>query len=274
MKISKPVLILSSAGLGLTLVYSGPGTNCTPTKAQLILRQRIAELSTSESLPSKDQLLADVKRLQQEGKISDQQFETFKKNINEQYIAPVGTANPEAEAKAQKNLDQKIAELNAAQPAVIAPANLEVQAKAEQALHQKINEPQTAAPAHPETGTVAQQVLNQKIAELRTEEKSNVVPEKAVATLTPELEAKARELLRLKIAEGRKADLLQPQPDNEAQAKALAVLHEREAEIRAGITSDTPGTTRILRLKIAESKGIITPEEAARMAAAPVAHNA
>src|ERR1041384_702878 len=118
MKISKLVLILACAGLGLTLVYSGPGTNCTPTKAQLILRQKIVELSTAESLPSKDQLLADVDRLHQEGKISDQQFETFKKNINEQYIAPAGTANPEGQAKAQRLLEQKIAELNAAQPAV------------------------------------------------------------------------------------------------------------------------------------------------------------
>ena|ERR1041385_7977961 len=156
MKISKLVLILASAGLGLTLVYSGPGTNCTPTKAQLILRQRIAELSTAESLPGKDQILADVERLHQEGKISDQQFETFKKNISEQYVAPVGTPNPEAQAKAQRLLEQKIAELNAAQPALAAPANPEVQAKAQQALEQKLNEPQASAPVHPETGTVAQ----------------------------------------------------------------------------------------------------------------------
>src|SRR5258706_1468139 len=116
MKILKLVLILFSAGLGLTLVYSGPGTNCTPTKAQLILRQRLAELSTAESLPGKDQLLADVERLHQEGKISDQQFEAFKKNISEQYVAPAGTANPEAQAKAQRLLDQKMPELIAAQP--------------------------------------------------------------------------------------------------------------------------------------------------------------
>src|SRR5204862_6351319 len=133
MKISKPVLILSSAGLGLTLVYSGPGTNCTPTKAQLILRQRIAELSTAESLPSKDQLLADVERLHQEGKISDQQFETFKKNIREQYVAPEGTANPESQAGAKQLLERKIGELNTDQQAVLQPANPEVQAKAEKA---------------------------------------------------------------------------------------------------------------------------------------------
>src|SRR5438876_786665 len=151
MKISKPVLILSSAGLGLTLVYCGPGTNCTPNKAQLILRQKLAEMDTAESLPSKDQLLADVERLHKEGKISGQQFETFKKNINEQYVAP-------------------------------------------------------AIPTEPE-----------------------------------------------------------------AQVKALAILHQHDTELKAGITSDTPEMTRVLRLKVAESQGIITPEEAANAAGAQAA---
>src|SRR5438132_10243803 len=81
MKISRPSLILSSVGLGLTLVYCEHGANCTRTKAQQILRQKIAELNNTGALPGKDQLLADLERLHNEGKISDQQFETFKKNI-------------------------------------------------------------------------------------------------------------------------------------------------------------------------------------------------
>ncbi len=87
--------------------------------------------------------------------------------------------------------------------------------------------------------------------------------------MTPEAEAKARELLRLKIAEARKADLTQPRPNPEAQAKALAVLHQSDAEVQAGVTPDTPEATRLLRLKIAESKGVISPQEAAKAAATP-----
>src|SRR5439155_7171098 len=96
----------------------------------------------------------------------------------------------------------------------------------------------------------------------------NLIPGTTGAMLTPELAAKARELLRLKIAEARKNDLVQPEPGSEAQARALAVLHQRDAELRAGITPDTPEQTRILRLKIAESKGILSPEEAAAASAA------
>ena len=108
--------------------------------------------------------------------------------------------------------------------------------------------------------------MRQKIAETRTEEKSNVVPERAAAALTPELEAKARELLRLKIAESRRGGRVEPETNTEVQAKALAVLHQRDTEFKAGINPDTPEMTRVLRLKIAESKGIITPEEAAHAA--------
>src|SRR6058998_1855155 len=194
MNISKPVLIFSCVALGLTLVYSQQATKDTPTEAQQILRRKIAELNNADALPSKDQLLADVERLHQEGKISDQQFETFKKNIREQYVAPEGTANPESQARTQQLLEQKIGELNAGQQAVLPPANPEVQAKAEKALEQNLNQSQAAPPPHPETGTVAEQVLHQRISQLRTEEKSNIVPEKAGATLTPEAEAKAREL--------------------------------------------------------------------------------
>src|SRR5256885_3652461 len=97
MKISKPVLILTSAGLGLMLVYCEQGAERTPSQAQQILRQKIAELNNANTLPSKDQLLTDLDRLHQEGKISDQQFETFKKNVNEQYVAPESGANPQAQ---------------------------------------------------------------------------------------------------------------------------------------------------------------------------------
>ena len=269
MKISKPAIILSAAGLGLTLVYSQQSTSDAPTKAQQILRQKLAELKAGESLPGKGELLADVERLHNEGKISDEQFAKFKKNINEQYSAAGGPADAEAQAKAQKILEQKLAELNAGATTVVPPSNPEIQAKAQKVFDEKMSRQKTVAPAHPETGTISEQILQQKLAQLRTEERTNIVPDKTTATLTPELEGKARELLRAQIAASRKGEFSSPQPNSEAQAKALAYLHQHEAEWKAGITPETPEQTRILRLKIAESKGIITPAEAAQAAAAP-----
>src|SRR6266496_1726464 len=128
MKISIPAIILSAAGLGLTLVYSQQPTSDTATPAQQILRQKLAELKSGESLPGKGQLLADVERLHNEGKISDEQFAKFKKNINEQYSSPGGPADAEAQAKAQKVLDQKLAELNAGKQTPAPPSNTQVQA--------------------------------------------------------------------------------------------------------------------------------------------------
>src|SRR5213592_382017 len=140
MKISKPVIILSAAGLGLTLVYSQQSTSDSQTKAQQILRQKLAELKAGESLPGKGELLADVERLHNEGKISDEQFTKFKKNINEQYSSPGGPADSETQAKAQKILEQKLAELNAGQPTVVPPSNPEIQAKALKVLEDKPKE--------------------------------------------------------------------------------------------------------------------------------------
>ena len=96
----------------------------------------------------------------------------------------------------------------------------------------------------------------------------------AGATLTPELEARARELMRLKIAGDRNSGSVQPQANPEAQAKAVAILNQSEAELRAGIRPDTAEQTRILRLKIAESRGTITPAEAAQAVAGPATQSA
>src|ERR1051325_4569929 len=111
MKISKLLTILFVAGLGLTLVYSQQSSDA-PTKAQQILRQKLADMKAGETLPGKSELLEDVERLHNEGKISDEQYAKFKKNINERY-GTGGPADSEAQAKAQKILDQKLAELNA-----------------------------------------------------------------------------------------------------------------------------------------------------------------
>src|ERR1043165_3321250 len=121
MKISKPAIILSVASLGLTFVYSQQSTSDAPTKAQQILRQKLSELKAGETLPSKGELLADVERLHNEGKISDEQFAKLKKNINEQYSAAGGPVDSDAQARAQKILEQKIAELNAGSTAAVPP---------------------------------------------------------------------------------------------------------------------------------------------------------
>ena len=147
-------------------------------------------------------------------------------------------------------------------------------AKAKQAAKQKVRDPQTGVRAQAETVTLGDQALHQKIAESRTEEKTNFVPEAAGATLTPELEARARELMRLKIAADRNSGSVQPQPNPEAQAKAVAILNQSETELKAGIRPDTAEQTRILRLKIAESRGTITPAEATQAIAGPVTQSA
>src|SRR6266496_527525 len=143
MKISKPAIMLSAAALGLTLVNIQQSTTHAQTNAQQIWRQKLAEIKTGESLPGKGELLADVERLHNEGKISDEQFARFKKNINEQYSSPGGPADSEAQAKAQKILEQKLAELNAGQPTVVPPSNTEIQAKAQKVLEQKVKEQKT-----------------------------------------------------------------------------------------------------------------------------------
>jgi hypothetical protein len=274
MKISAPVIVLSVASLGLTLVYSQQSTSDTQSKAQQILRQKLAELKSSEALPGKGEVLADLERLHKEGKISDEQFAKLKKNVNEQYASPGGPTDPEAQAKAQKVLEQKLAELKGTEKAVVPPTDTETQAKAQKALEQELARQKTVSPAHPQTETVAEQVLHQKLAQQRTEERTNLVPEQTSSTLTPELENKARELLRAKIAAARPGDISAPPPAPEAQAKALAYLNQHEAEAKAGVTPDTSAQTKLLRLKIAESKGIITPAEAAQVAAAPATTSA
>src|SRR2546427_13281627 len=169
MKISKPAIILSAAGLGLTLVYSQQSPRVplldrsrtvesdTPTKAQQILRQKLAELKAGESLPGKGELLADIERLHNEGKISDEQYARMKKNINEQYAGPGGPADSEAQAKAQRILEQRMVELNARErPAVAPPANTEAQARAQKVLEEKTKAQTATAPAQPATTTAAE----------------------------------------------------------------------------------------------------------------------
>lgn len=309
MKISKLVFLSAGAGLGLTLVYSQQSSSDSSSKAQQILRQKIAELNNPTAAPAS---------------------------------AAPGSLSPEARSKAQKILDEKLHQANNGQkPAAPAPGT-EAQSKAEQALQQKLNELHAGTPSRPETTADAQQILRQKIAELnsapqptaippaspkpvvkakpapapkpvepqkavaiqpkptapqktvtvqakpavvqvkpapvasqpprqnqvKVAEKIDSVPSTPAATLSPELDAKAREVLRMKIAESRaQAPAQVEQPAPAAQATAQTVPNQNEAELKAGVAPDTTEQTRILRLKIAESRGIITHEEAATSSA-------
>src|SRR2546425_7277151 len=146
MRFLKPLLILASASAGLTLATGDKGPNCTPTKAQQILRQKVAELNTTTTLPTKAELLNDLQRLHREGKISDQQLEAFKKNINEQYSDPGAPQGTDAQLRAQQLLEQRLAE-SRTQPAAPPPAaSQEAQAKAQKVLEQKLPEQPIPAP--------------------------------------------------------------------------------------------------------------------------------
>jgi hypothetical protein len=62
-----------------------------------------------------------------------------------------------------------------------------------------------------------------------------------------------------------------PPANPEAQARALEVLRLKEAELKAGVTSDTSPQVRALRLKIAEDRGVLRPGEAAQVASGVIA---
>src|SRR6185295_7813827 len=159
MKISKLFLLLAGAAAGLTLLSGERDGTCTPNKAQLILREKLAELKGEPApLPKKEDLLADVQRLHREGKISDQQLETFKKNIQEQYTGPVGAPNREAQSRAQLALQEKIATLNTGAPEA-SPSSTEAQAKALKVLEEQRATPATAQATPP---PVAQPVVQPK----------------------------------------------------------------------------------------------------------------
>src|SRR5439155_97437 len=239
-----------------------PAQAGTGTVAEQALHQKIAELNVE---PKPAPPLSAPKAQAKAKPAPKQKLSEPPKAVPAQ--AETGTV-------AEQTLHQKIAELNVEPKPAPPPSAPKAQAKAKQAAKQKISDPQKGVRAKAETVTVGDQAPRQKIAELRTEEKTNFVPEAAGATLTPELEARARELMRLKIAGDRNSGSVQPQSNPEAQAKAVAILNQSETELKAGIRPDTTEQTRILRLKIAESRGTITPAEAAQPVAGPATQSA
>ena len=269
MKLSKSLLMISSAGVGLTLLVGDDAT----TKAQQALRQKVAELNggaapsatpasspataaaVAPALPNKVELLTEVQRLHREGKITDQQLETFSKNVNEQYARPAASVNAEALTQAQPAVKPAPAEPKVAEkpekPASPTPkptpelqtrtqATPQPQPKAAAAPVQKAaSAPQKPVPPQAEQKAVAQKAPEQKpkAAEAKPVEKSVAVqPTSRAGTLTPELEAKAREALRAQIAAGARPERTEPvapAPDADAQAKALAALRQQQAAAQA-----------------------------------------
>lgn len=224
MKFSKPALILSSAGLGLTLAYSQQSNTAAQQKALDVLRQQTAQQATATpapaassatpistaSQPSRDQLLADVERLRADGKITEQQYATFKKNIQEQYAgsAPVS----QTQALTQKALAQKIQQLKtgmtapvpaavaqAPQPQPVVKAAPPAQPKAPAKVAQAAPAPAPKASAAAAAPVVV--AAAPAPAQARTPERTNTIPAAAYSTLSPQQEAQAREILRQKIAE-------------------------------------------------------------------------
>jgi len=243
MKLSRSLLILSSAAIGLTVATGQDGgPNSTPTKAQQILRQKMAATdgsarpSNEPKPPAKAELLIEIQRLHQEGKITDQQSEAFRKNINDQYTASAGPDSTEAVARVRPVVEAKPAPPKAAeQPQkTVAPApkpTPEPRAQAQQAPPPRIAPaPKPAAtptpqviPPQPEKRTVAQKAPEKPVA---------AQPAATTGTLTPEQEAKAREALRAQIAAGSKQEKIEPvapAPDANARARALATLRQQEA---------------------------------------------
>jgi len=184
-----------------------------------------------------------------------------------------------------------------------APKKVETQAQAQKPPVERRVQAPKPKPAPPVTKPAPQTVVAQNTAAARTPEKTNIIPPTATGTLTPEMEAKARELLRAQIAA---TQPVAPQPapapapavaapvavapqtpapvvaatppvataetpvvNTDAQAKALEVLRQQELESKAGVTADTPPQIRALRLKIAEERGVLRPGDVSATAAAP-----
>ena len=213
MKLSTSVLILLSPGLASIIAYSQQPAADAPTRAQEVLRQSMSQPDPSaanvSSLPTRDELLADIKRLHGEGRITDQQLELLTKNINEQYLrpaaAPPSEPRPAAAAPpsrpapavraetsapqrpremprteaaaagadptsiAEQELRRRMAELNAAQPAAAASPS-------RPSTRVQAETPTPAVSAGTNTSSIAEQALRRRMAELNATQPAAAAP--------------------------------------------------------------------------------------------------
>jgi hypothetical protein len=217
-------------------------TNCTPTKNQVVLRQRIAEIDAAEGRLDATALRGEVNALHRQGKIDDQQLAEFNAIIQKSE-EPKGPADtPEGRAAAQAALEAKLAELREADRAVPVPANPEAQAKALAVLETKMEElrqaestalePAPAAEVVAARQAVAQAALAAKLAEM---DSGADTP----ATVDPEVRARADAALAAKVAE-----LDQPRPvaapGGDPQVVAQQALAAKMAELNQSEAARPP----------------------------------
>jgi hypothetical protein len=249
MKIPKSFLLLSGAAVGLTLLSGERDGTGTPSKAQIVLREKMAELKGEPApLPRKEDLLADLQRLHREGKISDQQFETFKKNIQEQYAGPAGSANPENQALAQQALQQKLTQLNKGEP-VSPPSSTEAQAKAQKILDEQRVTAKKAEATPPPAETVARQSVQPKPTEPIKQQKTTSPPSnteaqaKAQKTLDEQrATAIARQPKPVEPAKQQKAVVTAPSTSTATQVKAPKAVAEKPAPVKKAAATPPPAT--------------------------------
>jgi hypothetical protein len=229
---------LRCLGLSLAFVVSSAvaqvSTSCIPTKNQVVLRQRVAELEAAEGRLDTRILQAEVDALKRRGMINEQQAEEFAAII-EQAQAPKGPVDtPEGAALARQALAAKVTELQSAGAEPIPESDPEVHAKASAVLEDKMKALRAPAPAQPEPDYSARQAV--ALAALASVMTEMSAAQPVVDDDSDEaIQAKAQAALAEKMAElDRQAAAKVPPPvrtDAAAQKVAQQALAEKMAEL-------------------------------------------
>jgi hypothetical protein len=228
---------LRCIGLSLVVVSSAVAqvsTSCIPTKNQVVLRQRVAELDAAQGRLDTRILQAEVDALTRRGMIDEQQAAEFAAIIDHAQ-APKGPLDtPEGAALARQALAAKVSELESAGADPIPESNPEMHARASAALESALKELEPGPSPEPPDYSARQAVA---VATLAT-----VMTQMSAATSAVEddsdeaIAAKAQAALAAKMAEldhqatpprAVGSDLLDP----EAQTAAQQALAEKMAEL-------------------------------------------
>jgi hypothetical protein len=238
---------LFGASLCLGLVLPGAvgqiATNCVPTKHQVTLRQRVAELDASEGKLDAAKFKAEITALRQQGKIDEAQYAELEKVVEKAEAAKGPMATAEGQEVAYAALNDKVEELELAQ-AQTPDEDAEIRAKADEALAEKMTElKQVEAAAAATTATqrdadaeernarqaAAEAALAEQMAELNEQKPQTAATssdDQAVAQA-----ALAAKMVELSQAEESQAEETQAEAD--ADAKAQAALARKMAELEA-----------------------------------------
>ena len=272
---------LRCLGLGLVFVVSSAvaqvSTSCIPTKNQVVLRQRVAELEAAEGRLDTRILQAEVDALKRRGMINEQQAEEFAAII-EQAQAPKGPLDtPEGAALARQALAAKVTELQSADAEPIPESDPEVYAKASAVLEDKMKALRAPAPAPAQAGpdhSARQAVALAALASVMTEMSA---AQPLVDDDSDEaIQAKAQAALAEKIAElDRQAAAKVAPPirtDAAAQAAAQQALAEKMAELdrQAAETAKPPPVAPTVAAPRSAPVPTAPPPPAAPVVTAPV----